>query len=147
MTKGDTFSLEQCLVMSLNMEQIHKVHYALAIGSLMYVQVFPRPILALIVEVLGRYLRNSNMQHQTTTNCMMHYMRRSRYFFLTYQESNSLEIVENFDSSFSRCSDSRCFTRGYIFLLVRGVVSLKYVKHTLVIPSTMTKEFVACFEA
>ncbi|MCI39130.1 hypothetical protein A2U01_0060360, partial [Trifolium medium] len=36
-------------------------------------------------------------------------------------------------------------TSGYIFLLAGGAVPRKSAKQTLVAPSTMTAEFVACF--
>ncbi|RDX96462.1 hypothetical protein CR513_20874, partial [Mucuna pruriens] len=45
------------------------------------------------------------------------------------------------------CEDSKRFTSGYIYMLAGGAISWNFVKQTLIAPSTMTVEFVACFEA
>lgn len=66
---------------------------------------------------------------------------------LTYRKSDNLEIIRYSDSNFARCPDSRRSTFGYIFLLAGGAVSWKSSKQTLMAPSTMAVEFVACFEA
>src|SRR3954470_10580057 len=68
---------------------------------------------------------------------------------LTYRrsESNQLEIIEFSESDFGGCQDTRRSTSGYVFLLARGAISWKSVKQTLIASSTMTAEFVACFEA
>ncbi|RDX92643.1 Copia protein, partial [Mucuna pruriens] len=66
---------------------------------------------------------------------------------LTYRKSESLKIIEYSDSNFARCQDSKCSTSVYIYMLARGVISWKSIKQTLIAPSTMVVEFVACFEA
>ena len=66
---------------------------------------------------------------------------------LTYRRSNHLEIMGYSDSKFSGCLDSRRSTSGYIFILVRGAVSWKNVKQSLIAFSTMEAEFIACYEA
>ena len=38
-------------------------------------------------------------------------------------------------------------TSGYIYLLVRGAISWKSVKQSIIASSTMAAEFVACYEA
>ena len=61
--KGDKFSLDQCPKGNLEIQEMDKVPYASAIGSLMYVQVCTRPDIAYIVGVLGRYLSIPGMDH------------------------------------------------------------------------------------
>ncbi|XP_068647065.1 secreted RxLR effector protein 161-like [Aristolochia californica] len=126
---------------------MQKILYASVVGSLMYAQVYIRPDIAFIVGILGRYLSNPGMQHWKTTIRMMCYLRRTKDYMLTYQRSDSLEIIEFFDSDFAGCQDSRCSTSGYIFMLGEGAISWKSAKQTLIASSTMAAEFIACFEA
>lgn len=76
----------------------------------------------------------------------MRNLMRTRDFVLTYQKSDNLEIIGYSYSDFTGCPDSRRSTSGYIFLLAEGVVFQKSFKQTLMAPSTMAIEFVACFE-
>ncbi|CAJ2673559.1 unnamed protein product [Trifolium pratense] len=75
------------------------------------------------------------------------YAQRTRDFVLTYRKSDNLEIIGYSDSDYAGCPDSKRSTSGYIFLLAGGAVSWKSAKQSLVAPSTMAAEFVACFEA
>jgi len=43
--------------------------------------------------------------------------------------------------------NTRKSTFGYVYLLVRGVISWKSVKQSVIVGSTKEDEFVACFEA
>jgi hypothetical protein len=61
--KGDMFSLAQCPKYQFEVKDMKKILYASDIGSLMYAQVCPRPDIAYIVGMLGRYLSNSGMDH------------------------------------------------------------------------------------
>ena len=66
---------------------------------------------------------------------------------LTYQRSDQLEIIGYSDSDFAGCLDSMKSTFGYIFLLAGGAISWRSAKQTLTASSTMTAEFIACYEA
>ncbi|CAJ2653575.1 unnamed protein product [Trifolium pratense] len=145
--RGDKFILNQCPTTDLEKKEMHKVPYALTVGSLMYAQVCTRPDLAFIVGVLGRYLSNPGMQHWIVVKLVMRYLKRTRDFVLTFRKSDNLEIIGYSDSDYAGCPDSKRSTSGYIFLLAGGAVSWKSAKQSLVAPSTMAAEFVACFEA
>ncbi|RDX79051.1 hypothetical protein CR513_40572, partial [Mucuna pruriens] len=45
------------------------------------------------------------------------------------------------------CQDNKRFTSGYIYMLAGEAISWKFVKQTLIVPSTMVVEFVTYFEA
>nr|KYP35884.1 Retrovirus-related Pol polyprotein from transposon TNT 1-94 [Cajanus cajan] len=139
--KETNLASNSALIMTL------KEPYVLAVGSLMYAQVCTRPDIAFIVGVLGRYLSNPGMQHWKEVKPVMRYLKRTKGYMLTYQKSNSLEIIGYSDSNFSGCQDSKRSTCGSIFMLVEGVISWKSVKQTIIASSTMVSEFIACFEA
>ena len=66
---------------------------------------------------------------------------------LTYQKSDNLEIIWYTDSNFTGCQDSRKSTSGYVYMLAGGAISWRSAKQTLIASSTMTAEFIACYEA
>ena len=145
--KGDKFSLKQCPKGNLEIQEMQKIPYASAVGSLMYAQVCTRPDIAYIVGVLGRYLSNPGMDHWKAAKRVMRYLKRTKYYMLTYKRSDQLEITGYSDSDFAGCLDSLRSTSGYIFMLAGGAVSWRSAKQTLTTSSTMAAEFVACYEA
>ncbi|RDY00868.1 hypothetical protein CR513_15882, partial [Mucuna pruriens] len=142
--KGDKFSLKQCPNNDLERNEMQKIPYALAVGSLTYAQVCTHPDM---VEVLGRYLSYPGMQHWKAIKRVMRYLRRTKGHMLTYRKFEDLEIIEYSDFDFAGCQDSKRSTSGYIYMLAGGAISWKSVKQTLIAPSTMAVEFVACLEA
>ncbi|RVX13773.1 Copia protein [Vitis vinifera] len=145
--KGDKFSLNQCPKNSLESQEMQKIPYASAVGSLMYAQVCTRPDIAYIVGMLGRYLSNPGMDHWRAAKRVMRYLQRTKEYMLTYRRLDQLELIGYSDSDFAGCQDSRRSTSGYIYLLAGGAISWKSAKQTLVTSSTMEAEFVACYEA
>jgi len=145
--KGDKFSFKQCPKGNLEIQEMQKSPYASAVGSLMYAQVCMRSDIAYIVGVLGRYLSNPGMDNWKAAKRVMWYLKRTKYYMLTYKRSDQLEITRYSDPDFAGCLDSLRSTSGYIFMLAGGVVSWCSAKQTLTTSSTMVAEFVACYEA
>ena len=145
--KGDKFSLNQCPKNNLEIEEMQKIPYTSAVGSLMYAQVCTRPDIAFIVGMLGRYMSNPGVDHWKSAKRVMRYLKRTKDFMLTYQRSDSLEIFGYSDSDVSGCQDSKQPTSGYVFMLAGGAISWRSAKQTLIASSTMAAEFIACYEA
>jgi hypothetical protein len=66
---------------------------------------------------------------------------------LTYERSDSLEIVGYTDSNFVGCLDTDISTSGYVFKLIGGAISWSSSKQNVMTSSTMYAEFVAYYEA
>jgi hypothetical protein len=66
---------------------------------------------------------------------------------LTYERSDSLEIVDYSDLDFVGCLDTNRSISGYVFKLAGGAISWSSSKQTAMTSSTMYAEFVACYEA
>ena len=145
--KGDKFSLNQCPKNSLESQEMQKIPYASAVGSLMYAQVCTRPDIAYIVGMLGRYLSNPGMDHWRAAKRVMRYLQRTKEYMITYRRLDQLEFIGYSNSDFAGCQDSRRSTSSYIYLLAGGAISWRSTKQTLVTSSTMEAEFVACYEA
>ncbi|RDX69004.1 hypothetical protein CR513_51943, partial [Mucuna pruriens] len=125
--KGDKFSLKQCPNNDLERNEMQKIPYVLVVGCLIY-------------------LSDLGMQHWKAVKCVMHYLKRTKGYMLTYRKSEGLEIIGYSNSNFARCQDRKYSMFGYTYMLARGAISWKSVKWTLIAPSTMVVEFVACFE-
>jgi hypothetical protein len=65
---------------------------------------------------------------------------------LTYERSDSLEIVGYSDSDFAGCLDTDRSTSGYVFKLAGGAISWSSSKQNVMTSFTMYEEFVACYE-
>ena len=85
---------------------MQKIPYASAVGSLMHAQVWTCLDIAYIVRVLGRYLSNPRMDHWKAAKRVMRYLKRTKYYMLTYKRSDQLEITGYSDSNFAGCLDS-----------------------------------------
>jgi hypothetical protein len=110
------------------------VPYASAVGSLMYAQVCTRTDLAFVTGMLDIYQKD------------LRYIQDTNGLMLTYERSDSLEIVGYSDSDFMGCLDTDRSTSGYVFKLVGGAISWSSSKQTVMPLSTMYVEFVACYE-
>jgi hypothetical protein len=66
---------------------------------------------------------------------------------LTYERSDSLEIVGYSNSDFAVCLDTYRSTSCYVFKLAGEAISWSSSKQTVMTSSTMYAEFVACYEA
>lgn len=120
--------------------------YSSAVGSLLYAQICTRPDLAFTIRMFGRYLSNPGLDHPKAVKRVMRYLHMKDYM-LTFRRIDHLEFVGYSDSNFARCIDIKQSISGYIFMVVRGVISCKSVKQSLITSLTMKAEIVACFEA
>ncbi|KAG8496846.1 hypothetical protein CXB51_008129 [Gossypium anomalum] len=107
----------------IDLEEMQKIPYASAVGSLMYAQVCTRPDIAYIVGMLGRYLSNPCIDHWVAAKRVMRYLQITKDYMLTFERSDLLEVIGCSDSDFARCQDSRKSTSSYIYLLVGGAIS------------------------
>ena len=126
--KGDSFGKIQCLKNQYEIDQMKAVPYASAVGSLQYAQVCPRPHLAFITEVLGRYQENPGIEHWKMVKKALHYAQGTKDYMLIYRRSDSLEIKGYSDADFAGDKDDRKSTSGYVFTLTGGAISWKSSK-------------------
>jgi hypothetical protein len=95
--------------------------------------------------MLGRYKKNLSIDHWNGIKKALRYIEGMKGLILTYERSDSLEIVGYLD--FVGCLDTDRSILGYAFELVGGVISQSSFKQNVMTSSTMYAEFVACYEA
>jgi hypothetical protein len=102
---------------------------------------------AFVTEMLGRYQKSPGISHWNEIKKVLRYIQGTKGLMLTYERSDSLEIVGYSDLDFAGCLDTDRSTSGYVFKLVGGVISWSSSKQTVMTSSMMYAEFVACYEA
>ncbi|RVX18691.1 Retrovirus-related Pol polyprotein from transposon TNT 1-94 [Vitis vinifera] len=145
--KGDKLSKMQCPRNNMEREQMKKIPYASAVGSLMYAQTCTRPDISFVVGMFGRYQSDPGFEHWKAAKKVMRYLQGTKDYMLTYKRSEQLEVVGYSDSDYGGCLDSLKSTSGFVFMLANGAISWKSEKQSITASSTMEAEFVACFEA
>jgi hypothetical protein len=145
--KGDKYESFQSPRNQYEIDQMKSVPYASVVGSLMYAQVCTHPDLAFVTGMLGRYQKNPGISHWNGIKKALRYIQDTKGIMLTYERSDSLEIVCYSDSDFTGCLDTDRSTSGYVFKLTGGVISWSSSKQTVMTSSMMYVEFVACYEA
>jgi hypothetical protein len=102
--------------------------------------------LAFVTRMLGRYQKNLRVSHLNGIKKDLRYIQDTKGIMLTYERSDSLEIVSYSDSYFAGCLDTDRSTLCYVFKLAGGVISWSSFKQTVITSSTMYVEFIACYK-
>ena len=83
--KGDKLDLNQCPRNDFEWKHMINISYALAVGSLMYAQVYTKPDIAFFVGVLGRYQSNPCIDHWKVAKKVKRYLQGAKDYMLMYR--------------------------------------------------------------
>ncbi|KAA0063766.1 gag/pol protein [Cucumis melo var. makuwa] len=143
---GVHLSKEQCPKTPQKVEDIRRIPYASAVGSLMYVMLYTRPDICYAVEIVSRYQSNPRLDHWTAVKIILKYLRRTRDYMLVYG-AKDLILTGYTNSDFQTDKDSKKSTSGSVFNLNGGAVVWRSIKQGCIANSTMEAEYVAACEA
>ena len=104
-------------------EEMMKIPYHKALGSLMWLQVATRPDLAFAVGLLARFAHNPGKEHWRALKHVMGYVKGTISYGIMYQAGEGLKPIGYVDSDFAGCQSTRRSTDGNIFLVAGGPVS------------------------
>ena len=90
---GVRLSAEQCPKTQEEEEDMSRVPYASAVGSLMYAMVCTRPDIAHAVGVLSRFMSKPGKEHWTAVKRVFRYLRGTSDYGLCYQGRPGLDSV------------------------------------------------------
>jgi hypothetical protein len=99
--KGDRYGEFQCPKNQYEIEQMKRVPYASALGSLQYAQVCTRPDLDFVTGLLGRFQSNPGPEHWKLIKKVLRYLQGTKDLMLTYRKTESLHIVGYSDSDYA----------------------------------------------
>ncbi|KAA0064189.1 gag/pol protein [Cucumis melo var. makuwa] len=121
---GVHLSKEQCPKTPQEVEDMRRIPYASAVGSLMYAMLCTRPDICYAVGIVSR---------------------RTRYYMLVYGVKD-LILIRYTDSDFQTDKDSRKSISGSVFTLNVGAIVWRSIKQGCIADSTMEAEYVAACE-
>ncbi|XP_059073514.1 secreted RxLR effector protein 161-like [Cryptomeria japonica] len=144
--QGMKLSVEDCPKSPTEMEDMTKVPYASAVGSLMYAMVYTRPHISLAVGVLSRFMVNLGRPHWNDVKRVFRYLKSTSQYALCYygnsdRSKRSISIRGFVDSDRAGDIDNRRSTSGYIFLVNGGAVSWMSKRQVVVTLSTTKVEY------
>ncbi|TYK00848.1 gag/pol protein [Cucumis melo var. makuwa] len=134
-------SKEQCPKTPQEVEDMRRIPYASAVGSLMYAMLCTRPSIYYAVEIINRYQSNPGLDHWTAVKIILKYLRRMRDYMVVKQQKKHWTV--------SNSKEPRSHKRGkHIerkYHLIREIVQRGDVivtkissKHNIVDPFTKT---------
>ena len=92
-------SKEECPKTPQEEEDMRRIPYALAIGSLMYAMLCTRPDICYAVGIVSRYQSNPGMGHWIAVKHILKYLRRMRVYMLVCS-GGDLNLIRYTDSDF-----------------------------------------------
>ena len=82
-----------------------------------------RPDIAFVMGVFSRFMSNPGVIHYQVVKKVFRYLQGTKDHMLTYQRTNSLDIVGYSNADFKGCVDDKKSTTGYIFFMAGEVIS------------------------
>ena len=95
---------------------------------------------------MSRFQADPGEDHWKAVKNILKYLRRTKYVFLVYGESE-LKLEGYTDSNFQSDPDDSKSTLGYVFTLYGGAVSWKSAKQPTVADLVTEAEYIAVSEA
>ena len=139
-------SVDLCPCNDKEKEEMRKIHYASAVGSLMFSMVCACPDIAHSVGVVSRFLSNLGKQHWQAVKWILRYLKGASHYCLFFGNPNI--VLEGFtDADMPRDVDSRNSTTGYLYTFAGAVVSWVSRLQKIVSLSTTEAEYIAATEA
>ena len=127
-------------------EEMSKIPYASAVGSLMYAMVCTRPDIAHSVGVVSRFLANPGKKHWEAVKWILRYLKGTGHHCLCF--GNNEIMLEGFaDADMDGVVNTRKSTTGYVYTFVGVAVSWISKLQKVVALSTTEAEYIAATEA
>ena len=140
---GLSLSTEDCPANASEVEEMKKIPYRAALGSLMWMQVATRPDLSFPVNLLAHFAHNPGRAHWNALKHVLGYIKGTLDYGLRYRAGAPLGPVGYVDSDFAGCKNTRRSTEGNIFVVAGGPVSWETKRQDTVALSTVEAEFMA----
>ena len=142
---GISLSMSMSLKTPEERANMDMIPYALAIGSIIYVMLCTKPVIAYALSLTNRYQADPGLEHWKAVKCILKYLRRTKDFLLVYGGS-SLKVEGYTDSSFQSDVDDNKSNSGYVYTLNGGVVCWNSSKQDTTADSTTEVEYIAIAE-
>ncbi|KAG8929142.1 hypothetical protein FRC01_004803, partial [Tulasnella sp. 417] len=146
---GQQFTIEDSPVENSDeQQQMAKVPYLEAIGSLMYLMLGTRPDLAYAIGKLSRFGNNPGPKHWKGVKRVLRYVKGTLDYGITLGGLPESPILSGYsDASFQDCPDTSRSTSGYVFYFGNAPISWSSKRQGIVTHSTMEAEYLGLSNA
>nr|GEV86095.1 retrovirus-related Pol polyprotein from transposon TNT 1-94 [Tanacetum cinerariifolium] len=129
-------------------EDMSRVPYSSAVGSLMYAMVCTRPDLAYAVSVVSRYMHNPGKMHWEAVKCMLRYLKWTSNIGLSFEKgcASPNEVVGYVDSDYAGDLNARKSLSSYIFSHCSSAISWYSSLQAIIALSTTKAEYISYTE-
>ena len=139
-------SSEQCPSSKEEKEEMSKVPYQSAVGSLMYAMVCTGPDISYAVGVVSRFMINPGETHWNAVKWILRYLKGTSRSCLCFGSGDP--ILQGYtDANYAGDADSRKSTSGYMMTYAGGAVSWQSRLQKCVSLSTTDVEYIAAVDA
>lgn len=136
-------SKELCPQTEEEIDEMKKIPYQEAIGSLMFAAQISRPDISYAVGALARYNNNPGKAHWQAVKRVMRYLKGTINYKLQFTR-DSKDYIEGFsDADWAGDVDDRKSTSGYIYKFQSGCISWNSKKQQTTALSTTEAEYMA----
>jgi len=130
-----------------SVNDLPKVPYREAVGSLMFVAIASRPDIAFATNFLSRFLSSYDEKHWKAVKGILRYLSGTKGLGIMYCKSKTSKLTWYSDADYAGDCTTRKSTTGYVSLLAGGPVVWSSCKQRCVSLSTTESEFIAASEA
>lgn len=124
-------------------EQLRKIPYQEAVGSLLYLAQATRPDIAFAVNDVSRFNTTYTMAHWKAVKRIMRYLRGTVNYKLSFDTKNPEQLIGYTDADWASDIDKRRSCTGYVFKLSGGSISWKSTRQSTVALSSTEAEYMA----
>lgn len=132
---------------SIEKNQMSKIPYRHAIGSLLYISTWTRPEIAYAVQRCAAYVENPGQDHWTAVKRIIRYLKGTINSGINFVPNGTLNLTGYCDADWGGDTDSRKSFTGYIFKLAGNTITWRSRKQPTVALSTAEAEYMSLAEA
>lgn len=125
------------------MEELKKIPYQEAVGSLLYLAQGTRPDIAFAINDVSRFNANYNMAHWKAVKRIFRYLRGTINYKLRYSFQAENKMIAYSDADWASDIDKRRSCTGYVFKLSGAAISWKSTRQNTVALSSTESEYMA----
>ena len=126
---------------------VDPVLYQSAVGSLLYLSNWTRPVITYAVSSVSRFCTNPTKQHWTAVKRIMRYLKGTPNHGLIYSKNDPKDCVGYSDADWAGDVNDRKSTSGYLFKISGAPVSWRSKKQSCTALSTAEAEYMALSSA
>lgn len=132
-----------CPTSTKEQEEMTKVPYKEAVGSLLYLAQATRPDISFAVNAVSQYCSNPGRRHWEAVKRILRYLKGTAGNRLVYKKDGNSQVVGYTDADWGGDPDTRKSTTGYVFVLQGGAISWSVKRQPTVALSSCEAEYMA----